>query len=145
MAVKLARDDLKRLEDLEREMRLVVDSWDETMDSQTCAFVETSQVRDWLGELRSIRQDLETRRDDANRECPKHYLGDGFITCEDAMESMLSAAPDVKGIVARWWADALKYVWRWPLKDHPSVDLDKARSCIDRLEFFVDSNDWMRR
>ena len=145
MAVKLTERDFDLLKGIESDIRYRVNIWDETMDSSSTNTIYASEAEAWLREIELFRKDLETRRDDANRECPKHYLGDGSITCEDAMESMLSAAPDVKGIVARWWADALKYVWRWPLKGYPSVDLDKARSCINRLENYVDSNDWLRR
>ena len=145
MAVKLTKRDFKKLKDMEAQMRHTVDAWDETMDVKTCAFIETATVREWIDELTGFREELERRRHSATLNCPDHYLGDGWITCEDAMESMLAAAPDVKGIVARWWADALKYVWRWPLKRQPCADLEKARSCVNRLEGFVKRNDWTRR
>lgn len=67
--------------------------------------------------------------------CPAHYRGDGLTTAEDAAASMLSAAPEwMTHEQAVWWWQALKYVWRWPLKGDPDGDLDKAADCLRRLK-----------
>lgn len=62
---------------------------------------------------------------------PDHYLGDGEITCEDAMRSMTADADGVPPMEAKWWTDAFKYLWRWPHKGQAISDLGKARDCID--------------
>lgn len=68
---------------------------------------------------------------DDNVKNPKHYAGDGKITCMDAMKSMthgLSFDPTV----AYWWLIAFKYLWRWPRKGGLE-DLKKCRQSIDYL------------
>lgn len=144
MAAKITKEDLERLRTLESNMSSAINAWDETMDVFTDRAIDLNVAKEWLKYLSSIRADMEGERNEAAEECPEHYRGDGFITCEDAMESMLEGV-QVRGIVARWWADALKYVWRWPLKQHPTDDLAKAKSCIDRLESFVSRNDYLMR
>lgn len=64
---------------------------------------------------------------------PNHYMGDGSITCEDAMRSMTANADGVSPMEAKWWTDAFKYLWRWPYKGQAVSDLQKARDCIDKL------------
>lgn len=61
---------------------------------------------------------------------PKHYLGDGIIKCEDAMESMMSPVKGLGGGPLYWWLTAFKYIWRWPLKGGEK-DINK---CIDSLK-----------
>ena len=68
---------------------------------------------------------------DDNVKNPKHYAGDGKITCMDAMTSMthgLSFDPTV----AYWWLTAFKYLWRWPRKGGLK-DLEKCKQSIDYL------------
>ena len=68
---------------------------------------------------------------DYNVKNPKHYAGDGKITCMDAMKSMthgLSFDPSV----AFWWLTAFKYLWRWPKKGGLK-DLEKCKQSIDYL------------
>ena len=62
---------------------------------------------------------------------PRHYAGNGDISCMDALESMLDPA-NVTPIQAYWWGCTFKYLWRWPNKNHLE-DLKKARQCIDYL------------
>lgn len=62
---------------------------------------------------------------------PPHYMGDGKITCKDAMDSMMYGL-HCKGAITYWWGCALKYIWRWPYKG-VREDLEKARACIDYL------------
>lgn len=66
---------------------------------------------------------------------PKHYEGDGDITCADAMESMMVPPVDGYGLSPMgyyWWGCALKYVWRWPHKGGKK-DIEKAIDCLTRL------------
>ena len=85
------------------------------------------------------------------RNCPPHYRGDGRITCEDAIRSMLAGLEnrkDAEGdgkrsvglMVVKWWTDAAKYVWRWPLKNGEK-DVDKAIDCLYRLKAEVNGYD----
>lgn len=62
---------------------------------------------------------------------PKHYAGDGKISCKDALRSMMSKAV-MQPEKAYWWGCAFKYLWRWPLKDGRK-DLEKCKQCIDYL------------
>lgn len=62
---------------------------------------------------------------------PPHYEGDGEVTCERAMASMMFGA-DVTNSAAYWWGCALKYLWRWPFKNGVE-DLLKASECISKL------------
>lgn len=62
---------------------------------------------------------------------PPHYMGNGDITCKDAMESMMHNFHHM-GVTGYWWGCALKYIWRWPYKG-VREDLEKAQACIDYL------------
>lgn len=62
---------------------------------------------------------------------PPHYMGDGKITCKDAMDSMMHNFHH-RGVTGYWWGCALKYIWRWPYKG-VREDLEKAKACIDYL------------
>lgn len=62
---------------------------------------------------------------------PLHYMGDGKITCKDAMDSMMYDF-HYKGVIGYWWGCAFKYLWRWPYKGIRE-DLEKAKACIDYL------------
>lgn len=63
---------------------------------------------------------------------PEHYLGDGYVTCDRAIES----ASAQRCIVSRtplnywYWATAFKYVWRMWSKENPVADGRKAIDCI---------------
>ena len=62
---------------------------------------------------------------------PPHYMGDGKITCKDAMDSMMHNFHH-RGVTGYWWGCAFKYLWRWPYKG-VREDLEKAKACIDYL------------
>ncbi|PWM79485.1 MAG: hypothetical protein DBY32_01050 [Phascolarctobacterium sp.] len=59
---------------------------------------------------------------------PAHYTA-GKIECIDALEA---ATIGLSGIEAVCTANAIKYLWRWKLKNG-SQDLQKAKWYIDRL------------
>lgn len=65
---------------------------------------------------------------------PEHYLGDGYVTCDRAIES----APAQRCIVERapiqlwYWATAFKYVWRMWSKEDPEADMRKAIDCLKK-------------
>jgi hypothetical protein len=62
---------------------------------------------------------------------PRHYAGDGKISCMDALESMMSKQV-LTPTQAYWWGCAFKYLWRWHLKGGIR-DLEKCKQCIDYL------------
>lgn len=64
--------------------------------------------------------------DDVNH--PSHY-NDGKIECIEALES---ATAGLCGIEAICTANAIKYLWRWKLKNGVQ-DLEKAKWYIDKL------------
>lgn len=65
---------------------------------------------------------------------PEHYRGDGYVTCDRAIESALNQT----GIVERtpiqlwYWATAMKYVWRMWSKEDPEKDALKAIDCLEK-------------
>lgn len=59
---------------------------------------------------------------------PAHYTA-GQIECIDALES---ATAGLCGIEAICTANAIKYLWRWKLKNGVQ-DLEKAKWYIDKL------------
>lgn len=65
---------------------------------------------------------------------PEHYLGDGYVTCDRAIES----ASAQRCIVSRtpinywYWATAFKYVWRMWSKAEPVADARKAIDCLEK-------------
>ena len=65
---------------------------------------------------------------------PEHYLGDGYVTCDRAIES----ASAQRCIVNRtplnywYWATAFKYVWRMWSKAEPVGDARKAIDCLEK-------------
>lgn len=65
-------------------------------------------------------------------DAPAHYAGDGEVDCRRAMRSMLVGYghADAPLPSSAWCAMALRYIWRWPLKNGVQ-DLRKARRCID--------------
>ena len=80
---------------------------------------------------------MHTSDTDVNdSEVPNHYIGDGEITCADAMRSMACNYDNAKLIVSPmmlwWWLCAFKYVWRWPWKNGLS-DVEKAIDCLHHL------------
>ena len=70
-------------------------------------------------------------------ENPKHYRGDGVVSCSRAMRSMLAGWEVLDGepvplACAYWAVTAFKYLWRFPLKGNPREDLMKAVDCASR-------------
>ena len=59
---------------------------------------------------------------------PAHYTA-GKIECIDALEA---ATAGLCGIEAVCTANAIKYLWRWKLKNG-AQDLEKAKWYIDKL------------
>ena len=65
---------------------------------------------------------------------PDHYLGDGFVTCDRAIES--ASAQRCIGERSKlqywYWATAFKYVWRMWSKEDPEKDALKAIDCLEK-------------
>ena len=71
---------------------------------------------------------------DAN--CPRHYLGDGYITATRAMRSAIKQWRDEfthSAITIWWWCCTFKYVWRYLSKGQALSDIDKAIDCLKKL------------
>ena len=73
-------------------------------------------------------------RDNPFGHVPEHYLGDGFVTCDRAIEAASSQACIVKRtpIQLWYWATAMKYVWRMWSKEDPEKDALKAIDCLEK-------------
>lgn len=73
-------------------------------------------------------------RDNPFAHVPDHYLGDGYVTCDRAIES----ASAQRCIVDRtplqfwYWSTAMKYVWRMWSKEDPEKDAMKAIDCLEK-------------
>lgn len=66
---------------------------------------------------------------------PKHYRGDGYVTCERAISSCMRQEAAVGHIPAEsiyWWGCAFKYVWRMWCKQDPRQDAAKAVDCLNK-------------
>lgn len=76
----------------------------------------------------------QVARDNPFGTVPEHYLGDGYVTCDRAIES----ASAQRCIVDRtplqfwYWATAMKYVWRMWSKEDPEKDALKAIDCLEK-------------
>lgn len=66
------------------------------------------------------------KADNINR--PAHYTS-GKVECIDALEA---ATANLTGIEAVCTANAIKYLWRWKLKNGLE-DLQKAKWYVDKL------------
>lgn len=73
-------------------------------------------------------------RDNPFAHVPDHYLGDGFVTCDRAIES--ASAQRCIGERSKlqfwYWATAFKYVWRMWSKEDPERDALKAIDCLEK-------------
>lgn len=82
---------------------------------------------------RKLRDDLGLESADSE---PYHYRGDGTVTCSRALRSMFvgweKTGMRVSGLAKYWAGVAFKYIWRFPLKDDPRRDLEKAKDCVSR-------------
>lgn len=68
--------------------------------------------------------------------CPRHYLGDGFITATRAMRSAIKQWKEEfthSAIIVWWWCCTFKYVWRCLPKGQALSDIDKAIDCLHKL------------
>lgn len=83
-------------------------------------FISLKRVGEMIDETR------QTNADNVNH--PTHYTS-GEIECIDAIEA---ATQGLTGIEAVCTGNAIKYLWRWKLKNG-SEDLQKARWYIDHL------------
>lgn len=67
--------------------------------------------------------------------CPDHYAGDGIISCDRAIESMVYGI-EFEGssgnVLCHKWQTAVEYLWRWPRKGGVD-DLRKCRHIIDQM------------
>lgn len=64
---------------------------------------------------------------------PRHYSGDGKISCMDAMVSMShDSATVLDATTIYWWLSAFKYLWRWPWKNKDQ-DIDKCIRCLEYM------------
>lgn len=66
---------------------------------------------------------------------PRHYAGDGIISCDRAIKSMVSGiefAGSEGNVLCHKWQTAAEYLWRWPKKNGVD-DLLKARHIIDQM------------
>ena len=73
-------------------------------------------------------------RDNPFGHVPEHYLGDGFVTCDRAIESASSqdCIVDRTPLQFWYWATAMKYVWRMWSKEDPERDALKAIDCLEK-------------
>lgn len=63
---------------------------------------------------------------------PAHYAGDGEVECKRALSSMLAGYAGASRAATYWAGCALKYLWRWPLKNG-AQDIEKAIECLRLL------------
>ena len=65
---------------------------------------------------------------------PEHYRGDGYVTCDRAIEAASSQAciAERTPIQLWYWATAFKYVWRMWSKEDPEKDSLKAIDCLEK-------------
>lgn len=65
---------------------------------------------------------------------PEHYLGDGYVTCDRAIESASAQRRIVSMTPLNYWywATAFKYVWRMWSKAEPVADARKAIDCLEK-------------
>lgn len=138
------------------------------MDNRTQYEIESridypGQIQDIEARREAMREELEKMANDRDAlrelmrqknnsefafaeavEHPSHYTSGG-IECIDAMKAMLSGYEQAKIVTKFYWhflsGQVLKYLWRWPLKEHPLQDLKKARWYLDRLITDVEAQD----
>ncbi len=65
---------------------------------------------------------------------PEHYLGDGYVTCDRAIEAASAQRCNVNRPPLNYWywATAFKYVWRMWSKTDPVSDARKAIDCLEK-------------
>lgn len=76
----------------------------------------------------------EVGRDNPFGRIPEHYRGDGYVSCDRAVES--ASAQRCIGERSKlqfwYWATAIKYVWRMWSKEDPEKDALKAIDCLEK-------------
>lgn len=101
---------------------------------------ELKSRRDYLQQEVIRKNDLldayrgQIGRDNPFGHIPDHYLGDGYVNCDRAIES--ASAQRCIGERSKlqfwYWATAFKYVWRMWSKEDPEKDALKAIDCLER-------------
>lgn len=74
---------------------------------------------------------------------PAHYAGDGVVSCDDAIASMVSRVqfrPGDGNVISHKWQAAMEYLWRWPMKNG-AEDLRKAQYVIGQMADIVERCD----
>lgn len=105
------------------------------------------------GEMREINEriamlekmlEADSPSENTSVEHPSHYTSGG-IECIDAMKAMFTGYEQAKIVTKFYWhflsGQVLKYLWRWPLKEHPIQDLKKARWYLDKLISDIEAQD----
>lgn len=65
-------------------------------------------------------------------EHPAHYQGAYGVECMDVIANLLDRVDGLNGTEKYWYGCAVKYLYRWPLKNG-TEDLRKAEQCIEYL------------
>lgn len=103
--------------------------------------VTASHLRKARAELYDLRLDKEYAQAELRlwrgseqpyRDMPDHYAGDGLVTCDRAMESVVTQGAVLERTPMQlwWWMCAFKYVWRMWSKEDPVSDAGKAIDCL---------------
>lgn len=96
--------------------------------------VERLQDRCYKKDLLLDRYRGQIGRDNPFASVPEHYEGDGYVTCDRAIESASSQKCIAKRSPLQfwYWATAMKYVWRMWSKEDPEKDALKAIDCLEK-------------
>ena len=101
------------------------------------------ELREEVGRLQRVCEEMnavicgyrgQIGMDNPFSHVPDHYLGDGFVTCDRAIESASAQRCVVERtpIQLWYWATAMKYVWRMWSKEDPENDAMKAIDCLEK-------------
>lgn len=101
---------------------------------ELCGRVERLQDRCYKKDLLLAGYRGQIGKIDPFGSVPEHYKGDGFVTCDRAIESASSQACIVERTPLQlwYWATAMKYVWRMWSKEDPKKDALKAIDCLKK-------------
>lgn len=96
--------------------------------------VDRIQDRCYKKDLLLDRYRGQIGRDNPFGHVPEHYRGDGYVTCDRAIESASSQECIAKRSPLQfwYWATAMKYVWRMWSKEDPERDAMKAIDCLEK-------------
>ena len=106
---------------------------DHTQYSRICDHEHVVQNQAQWKKLQQEEEEQPMEKDMVNH--PAHYTAGG-IECIDALAA---ATVDLTGIEAVCTANAIKYLWRWKLKNG-AEDLKKAQWYINHLIEHLDKN-----